>query len=319
MEMLRVAHEKTRAPQQPVQDGELAFLNAGENGIMRLVFQKKQKKVVANPVKCRLYLPDGWNLAPELEAQSAANVIAKFAGPGEHEWMSVEHLFLSPDHVNDNLGDWVDFGMKLLGKAILHPAADKAEGVDGGKYLLFGKLGQRDILYMKYHQADDMVAYAGTIEIEKKLYRLFIVVLRHGRDSWKFEYVFPAADGVTREALSFRSEEIASAARMFVPIETRGRAACPLCGAGMDDPPDGKPIDGLTVEMKDFTLFEGGPKIRQAGMTLACCDDCKNKLATIGLERKVLEAIPDVRSQLDKGASIVAVKCCNQQVTIHEL
>ena len=316
MEMLRVAYEKTRAPQQPIQDGQLAFLNPGENGIMRFVFQKKQKKVVADHVKCRLYLPDGWNLAPELEAQSAANVIAKFAGPDEHEWMSVEHLFLSPDHVNDNLGDWVDFGMKLFGKAILHPAADKAQGVDGGKYLLFGKLGQRDALYMKYHQADDMVAYAGTFEIEEKLYRLFIVVLRRGRDSWKFEYVFPAAEGVTREALSFHSEEITSAARMFVPIETHGRLTCPLCGAGMDDPPDGKPIDGLTVEMKDFTLFEGGPKVGHAGMTLACCDDCKCKLPVSGIDRKVLEGVPDVRAQLDEGASIVEVKCGDRPVAI---
>ena len=316
MEMLRVAYEKTRAPQQPVQDGQLAFLNAGENGIMRLVFQEKQGKVVADHVKCRLYLPDGWNLVPELEAQSAANVIVKFAGPGEHEWMSVEHLFLSPDHVNDNLGDWVDIGMKLFGKAILHPAASKAEGVDGGKYLLFGKLGQRDIHYMKYHQADDMVAYAGTIEIEEKPFRLFIVVLRRGRDSWKFEYVFPAADGVSGEALSFRSEEIASAARMFVPIETHGRLTCPLCGAGMDDPPDGKPIDGLTVEMKDFTLFEGGPKVGHAGMTLACCDDCKCKLPVSGIDRKVLEGVPDVRAQLDKGASIVKVKCGDRPVAI---
>lgn len=318
MEMLRVAYEKTRAPQQPVQDGQLAFLNAGENGIMRLVFQEKQGKVVADHVKCRLYLPDGWNLVPELEAQSAANVIVKFAGPGEHEWMSVEHLFLSPDHVNDNLGDWVDIGMKLFGKAILHPAAGKAEGVDGGKYLLFGKLGQRDIHYMKYHQADDMVAYAGTIEIEEKPFRLFIVVLRRGRDSWKFEYVFPAADGVSREALSFRSEEIASAARMFVPIETRGRAVCPLCGAGMDDPPEGKLIDGLTVEMKDFTLFEGGPKVGHAGMTLACCDECKCKLPVSGIDRMVLEGVPDVKAQLDKGASIVEVKCGDRPVTIRE-
>ena len=317
-EMLRVAYEKTRAPKPEVKDGQLAFLNPGENGIGRVVLQKKQKKVVADLVKCRLYLPEGWSLTPEIEAQGAANVIAKLSGPRPHEWMSVEHLYLSPDHVDDDLGDWVDVGTKLFGRVLLHPAADKEAGVNNAKYLTFGRLGQRDVLYMKYHQADDMAAYVGTVEIEERMYRLFIVIVRRGRDSWKFEYAFPASEGVTRESLSYRPEEIVEAIRLFVPIETRGRLSCPLCGTGMDDPPDGQLIDGLSVTVKDFTLFDGGPKVARADMTLSCCDDCKGKLPTAGISRKIVENIPDIRTQLDKGGSIVELKCNGQPVAIRD-
>ena len=316
MEMLRVAYEKTRTPRPAAKDGQLAFLDAGQDGILRAILWKQQKKVIVDLAKCRLYLSEGWNLTPEIEARGPANVIARFAGPGPHEWVSVEYLFLSPDHVNDDLGDWVNVSRTLFGRLDLQVHSDKKSGVANFKEVSFGRLRSRDTIYMKYHQADDMVAYAGTLEIEERLHRIFIVIVRRGRDSWKFEYVFPAADGVTREAQSFHHEEIATAARMFVPLESYGCAKCPLCGVAVDDPSDGKIGEGITVWLKNFTLFDDMPKLGRGGVTLACCDACKEKTLSEGLSRKIIEGIPDVKSQLDKGASIVEFKCGEKDVAM---
>ena len=316
MEMLRVAYEKTRFPNPKAKDGQLAFLDAGKDGILRGILWKQLTKVIVDPAKCRFYLPEGWNLTPEIEMGNAANVIAKFAGPSAHEWASVEHLLLSPEHVNDGLDDRVNVSRVLFGRLDLHAHSDWKSGVNDCKEISFGRLSCRDTVYMKYHQADDMAAFAGTLEIESRLHRVFIVIVRRGRDSWKLEYVFPAADGVTREALGFLPEEIAAAARLFVPFETHGRAKCPLCGVGVDDPSDGNLGDGMTVWLKDFTLFDDMPKLGKGGVTLACCDACREKALDEGLRRETVEGIPDVRSQLDKGASIAEIKCGDRDVAI---
>ena len=198
MEMLRVADEKARVSRQNIADGQLAFLNAGKDGILRSMLWKQQKKIIVDQAKCRLFLPEGWNLTPEIESQGTANVIAKFAGPGVHEWASVEYLLLSPDHVEDDLGDWVNVSKVLFGRLSLHAHSDKESGVANCKEILLGRLGSRDALYMKYHQADSADNHTAPLseEIVRSLPRSHWLrrALRdhHGRDGFSESPPLPA-------------------------------------------------------------------------------------------------------------------------------
>ena len=188
-------------------------------------------------------------------------------------------------------------------KLLLNPPTSKASGVDDYTMVSFGRLNRRDTLFMKYHNADDMTAFAGTIEIEGRLHRLFLVIVRRGADSWKFEYVFPAVDGVTKESQEFKPEEIASAARIFVPIETFGKVCCSFCGEKMDDPVD--VTDGkLEVWMKDFSLFDD-MQLPKAAVGIPCCAACRKEILAYGVSKARLEEIPVVHDQIGKGASIV--------------
>ena len=296
-------------------DGELAFLYAGKDGIVRATLGNVQQKVVLDQLSCRLYLPKGWNVESEMKMSSPHDCVASMAGPGDHEWLSVEHLHLSPKHVHDDLGDWVNFPRVLFGKLLLHPHSSKAAGVDAHTEVSLGRLSRRDSLFMKYHKADDMASFAGMIEIESRLYRLFIVIVRRGTDSWMFEYVFPAADGVTKDAQEFHSEEILAAVRIFVPIETFGRMCCSFCGEKMDDPAEGTSDGRCEVWMKDFRLFED-MQVPKAAVGIPCCTACCEKILAYGVSKTRLEEIPAVHDQIVKGASTLEVKCGKNTVPL---
>ena len=308
-------------PEEPRQsavkeaDGALAFLDAGKDGILRGILWKEQQKVVLDPLSCRLYLPKGWNVESEIEMVSPHDCVASVAGPGDHEWLSVERLHLSPEHVHDDLGEWVNFSRVLFGKLLLHPHRSKAEGVAGLTEVSFGRLSRRDALFMKYHNADDMAAFAGTIEIVDQLCRLFIVIVRRGADSWKFEYMFPAADGVTKEAQDFHPEEILAAVRIFVPIETFGRMCCSFCGEKMDDPANETDEGYVYVWMKDFFLFDD-MQIPKSAVGIPCCTSCREKILAYGVSKARLEEIPAVHDQIAKGASMLEVKCGKNTVPL---
>lgn len=289
-------------------DGALAFLDAGKDGVVRGMLWGVQQKVVLDPLSCRLYLPKGWNVEPEVKVLSPHHSVASMAGLGDHEWLSVEHLHLSPEHVHDDLGEWVIFSKVLFGKLQLHPHPCKAEGVDAHAEVSLSRLSRRDALFMKFHKADDMAAFVGTIEIGGRLCRLFIVIVRRGADSWKFEYVFPAVDGVTKDAQEFRSKEILAAARVFVPIETFGKLCCSLCGEKMDDPPEGASDGRCEVWMKDFRLFDD-MQIPKAAVGIPCCAACRKKILVSGVSKARLEEISAVHDQIAKGASVLEVKC----------
>jgi len=299
------------------EDGELAFLNAGKDGIVRGMLWKSQQKVVLDDVSCRLYLPRGWNAEPEMETISPHDHVARMAGPREHEWLSVEHLHLSPGHVNDDLGDWINVARTLFGRLNLQPHCSKSSGVDAHAEIAFGRLDQRDALFMKYHRADDMAAFVGTIEIEGRMYRLFAVIVRRGADSWKFEYVFPAADGVTKESLDFRSEEIEAATRLFVPIETFGKMTCSVCGEKMNDPAGESDEEKIEVWMKGYFLFDD-MQVPKAGVSIPCCAACREKILALGISKSKLEDIPAIHDQIVKGASILEVKCGTETVVLLE-
>lgn len=84
---------------------KLAFLDAGKDGILRVMLWKTHQKVVVDSIMCRLYLPKEWNADVDVEMKSPHNFIARVAGLGDHEWLSVEYLHLSPEHIYDDLGD----------------------------------------------------------------------------------------------------------------------------------------------------------------------------------------------------------------------
>ncbi len=310
-----------RVPETPHQsdekeaDGALAFLDAGKDGILRGILWREQQKVVLDRLSCHLYLPKGWNVESEIEMVSPRDCVASMAGSGDHEWLSVEHLHLSPEHVHDDLGYWVNFPRVLFGKLHLHPHQSKAEGVEDFTEVSFGRLSRRDVLFMKYHNADDMAAFVGTIEIGGRLHRLFIVIVRRGADSWKFEYVFPVADGVTKDAQELRSEEIVAAARIFVPIETFGKIYCSLCSEEVDDPANVTDDGHVYVWMKDFFMFDD-MRLPKSAVGIPCCVACREKILAYGVSKARLEEIPAVHEQIAKGASMLEVKCGTKAVSL---
>lgn len=299
-------------------EGKVAFLDAGKDGILRAMLWKSQQKVVLDVVSCRLYLPKDWNVVPEVETLSPHDSVVKIAGPKDHEWFSVERLQLSPQHVNDDLGDWINMSRLVFGKLNLQPPRSREGGVDRHSEVLFARLDCRDALFMKYHAADDMAAFVGMIEIMGRLYRLVIVIVRRGAESWKFEYVFPAADGVTKEVKSFRPEELSTASQIFVPIETFGRTECSVCGEKMDDPDDGSNGAKIEVWMKGFFLFDD-MQVPKAGVGIPCCASCREKILASGVSKLKLEAVPAIRDQMTKGASILEVKCGADTVQLLEI
>ena len=297
-------------------DGSLAFLDAGKDGVIRGILWQRQQKVVSDAVSCRFYLPMGWDEKPEEKMVSPHNCVASVAGPRDHEWLSVEHLHLSPEHVHDDLGGWVNMPRILCGKLLLCPHHSKAKGVGAYTEVSFSRISRRDVLYMKFHNADDMATFVGLIEIEGRLYRILIVIVRRGADCWKFEYVFPAADGVTRESQEFHSEEILSAARIFVPIETFGKICCAVCGEKMDDTKDGPDEEKPQVWMKGLFLF-GNMQVPKAALGISCCATCCGKIRVYGIAKAKLEEIPAVREQVAKGASIIEVKCGTDTISYY--
>ena len=305
----------SKRPEPIDEEGGLSFLDAGKDGEVRAVLWAMQKMVVMDDLSCRLYLPDGWDLQPAIKRLSSHHCLARLAGPRDHEWLAVECLHLSPGHVNDDLGDWVGMSRELLGRLLLNPHDTKAQGVHDCREISFGRLGRRDALYMKYHEADDMASFAGTIAIENHLHRLFIVIVRRGADSWKFEYVFPAADGVSEESLEFNGEEIVSAARVFVPIRTMGKRECAFCGKKVEDPVKGDDESTIFVWMKDFFLFDD-MKLPESGCGIPCCDACRKEILLYGLPKARLEEMPSIHDQLSKGASITKVVCGKDEVQL---
>ena len=288
----------------------MPFLHAEDGDVSLGMMRKNQKKVELDAVGCNLYLPEGWNAEPE----SSGRDIAVMAGPRDLEWLSVERRHLSPGQTDGDLGAWVDKPRFFSTRLPLHPPRSKADGVNSHVEVAFEKFRRRDVLFMRCHHADDMVAFSGTINIAERLCRVFIVVLRREAESWKFEYVFPASEGVTKEALELHSDEIQAASRIFVPIEMPKPVRCSLCGKKMDNPAGVAEGESVHVLMKCRRLFFDERDLPDTIVNLPWCETCRRDISDYGISREILEAIPDVDAQL---WFISEVKCGAVSVQLH--
>ena len=291
---------------------ELPFLHAGNGGASPGTMRKNQKKVELDAAGCNLYLPEGWNAGPE----SPGEGIAAMAGPRDREWLSVEHCHLSPEQAGGDPGAWVDRPRLFSASLPLHPPRCKADGVNFHVEVALEKFRRRDARFMIRHHADGMAAYSGTIGIEGRLHRVFIVILRRDADSWKFEYVFPAAEGVTKESLELHPDEIQAAARIFAPIEITKPVCCSLCGKKMDNSAGAAAEKRVRVLMKRRSL-SGGQDLPESAVDLPWCETCRRNISDYGISKKILEEIPDVEARLAEGAWISEVKCGAVSVQLH--
>ena len=281
-----------------------SFLHEGGDGVSRGMMRKIQKKVELNAVGCNLYLPKGWDAEPE----SLGEGIVAMAGPRGREWLSVEYRNIP-----------VDKERHLSMNQSLHPPRCKADGVASSVEVAFERLPWRNARFMRCHHADDMAIYDGAIEIEARTYRVFIVVLWRDADRWKFQYVFPASDGVTKEDLRFiHLDEILAAARIFAPIEITRSRCCSLCGKKMDDSAGAAGGECVHVWMKGSSMT-GGQDLPEFAVELPWCATCRRNISDYGISKEVLEEIPDVAARIDEGASISEVKCGTAAVQLHSI
>lgn len=226
---------KENSDENPARPGEneIPYLDAGPNGEIRRKLQMEQQTLTIEQIKSRLYLPKDWDPDVRIreikpDKDGTRNVLARIAGPREHEWVTMRYMSVSEDSIGCDgapLPSWeafiqVDF---IVDRKIMLPHPTKAKGVRNAKRYGFEVVRQRASQYSKFHHVDDdelTDVYTGAFETEGRLYRIISVAFARKNDCWRFEYAFPAADGVTPKSLELRTEEIEAARRIFVPIET---------------------------------------------------------------------------------------------------
>ena len=113
--------------------------------------------------------------------------VFRFMGTGKTQWLSVEHMALAEDaEPSKNIATWVEAQMMLKGKVELYAP-------DGITYeqKAIARVSATDSAFMEKHQASQMSSHIGTVSIDGKWHRFFIVCLNRGKESWKIIKVFP--------------------------------------------------------------------------------------------------------------------------------
>ena len=111
----------------------------------------------------------------------------RFMGTGKTQWLAVEYMVLADGaKPSKNIATWVDAHVLLQGKVQLHAP----EGIAYEQKSLV-RVPDADDAFMRKHQADQMSSHIGSITIDGKWHRFFIVCLNRGKESWKIIKVFP--------------------------------------------------------------------------------------------------------------------------------
>ena len=227
-----VCKENTDESSVQPDGNEIPYLDAGRNGEIRRKLQMEQHVLNFEKAKCCLYVPKDWDPDVRIreiksDKEGTRNVLTRIAGPSEHEWVTMRYMSVSEDSIGCDgapLPSWeafiqVDF---IVDRKIMLPHPAKAKGVRNAKRYGFEVVRQCTSQYSKFHHVDDELTdvYTGAFEIDGRMHRIISVAFARKNDCWRFEYAFPAADGVTPESLDLRAEEVEAARRIFVPIET---------------------------------------------------------------------------------------------------
>lgn len=111
----------------------------------------------------------------------------RFMGTGKTQWLAVEYMVLADGaKPSKNIATWVDAHVLLQGKVQLHAP----EGI-AYEQKSMARVPDADDAFMVKHQADQMSSHIGSIIIDGKWHRFFIVCLSRGKESWKIIKVFP--------------------------------------------------------------------------------------------------------------------------------
>jgi hypothetical protein len=138
-------------------------------------------------------LVDYWQKEPTVSKIAFWDVRYRFMNEDKtknKQWISIEHMDPPEGMSTDgDIGRWVDVMQMITGKPDLNIPDNQDFTV-----LKFDRISQQDDVFMQKHGLKQMASYAGTIKIDDTVCCLYMVLMQKGRESWKMEVVFPAAN-----------------------------------------------------------------------------------------------------------------------------
>ena len=157
----------------------------------------------------------------------------RFMGTGKTQWLAVEYMVLADGaKPSRNIATWVDAHVLLQGKVQLHAP-------DGIVYeqKSMARVPEADDGFMKKHRAEQMSSHVGSITIDGKWHRFFIVCLNRGKESWKIVKVFPVhpKDGASDdEAAKVERSDLMIAGLFIGNFKVLGGRLSKAAGGGLE-------------------------------------------------------------------------------------
>ncbi|MBR5838784.1 MAG: SUMF1/EgtB/PvdO family nonheme iron enzyme [Victivallales bacterium] len=176
--------------------GHLPFLwgNGMDRGTVERRFEEAKFSVKLSP------MPQyGWSKSPEITEIMPGCSVYYFHGFGIGSWLSV--VYMNAEKGGFALSDLrqsVKIGRKLAG----HPMLNPPESIDAMLDIECEKIedcGIIDQSYLNRQNAEDMAMFLGRLRVKNKPYRLYIVVLRRGRELWRAEFATLDSAAETKE------------------------------------------------------------------------------------------------------------------------
>ena len=289
-------------------DQELVYLG---------MWGKELKSVSVKEGNFCLKLPKGWKADPvNVEVASRWDQGFFFAGPIDQEWAYVQHLVLSPEHVNDDIKDAINIELRLFGLVSIHPPKG-TERLTIKDMASFGCVPVTSSAFLKRHCADRMATWIGTFLRDGVKCRLYILCLQRGREVWRVEYVFPVKEYSATQINWNGKEAVKSDIEYEIgdqpsqPEQIRAgivlgnfraydAARCQLCGKIVSD----EDIVEIPLENVDLTQIIGVPIRGECTVKPHCCPECRGKFKAKDISEAQIKAIPAIAEVLQGGARI---------------